>query len=293
MSPATSSHRQAPMSTPVTSDSARPNKLKRTASSEVDRLWDVIGGGEILDPSITRRKGAVDRLATTGAKERPCPPAKRQHLDEAQPLIACTCCTIAYKKSLSCPAPKHIIKQITSSGCGLGSSLPMLYESDESIARELGNKFFNSSFDQLQRIVIRREVLQPIDMSLGLAQIRINSQIGDHTFDVRARYNKRSCVIRAGLISLNKAQSLSLGFNFFSIVEDSSDEVMLPSAGICTKRTIEVRISKKGRSAKTQKEREEVYQELVGIAWDAREQGIPRWSGMFRWLRSKDADMIA
>lgn len=167
----------------------------------------------------------------------------------------------------------------------------MLYETEESIAQKL-RPFFDTSFDQLQRIVIRRQVHQPIDMSLAMAQIRINSQIGDHTFDVRDSYNKRGCVIRAGLKILREAQRLSLGYNVFSIVEDSTQEVELPLVGLCVQRTIEVRISKKGGTPETSKEHNEVYKELEAIAWDAREQEIQGWDELYTWLRSKNADMI-
>lgn len=271
---------------------ANPNKRRRI--SELDGLQDVIGGGRILSPSETRRPRAVVRAAATGNKNLSRGPVKGQRANEGQGSIACTCCTLAYltQDMQSCPAQQHIIKQATSRGFGPGSKLSMVYESGNSIAQSL-RPFFDASFGQLRTIIIRRDVLQPINMSLGLVQCGVNNHTGDHSFDVRATYNKRGCVIQAALGLLREAQALSLGFQFFSIDEDSTSEVMF-QGGRCIRRTIEVRISKnRGRSAKTAKDREEVYQEVLGITFDAREQEIQGSDELYAWLRSKGADLIA
>lgn len=271
---------------------AYPNKRRRI--SEVDGLQDVIGGGRILSPSETRRPRAVAGAAVAGNKDLTRGPVKSQRVNQGQESIACTCCTLAYltQDIKSCPAQQHIIKQATSRGFGLGSKLSMVYESEKSIAQSL-RPFFDASFGQLRTIIIRRDVFQPIDMSLGLVQCGVNNHTGDYSFDVRATYNKRSCVIQAALGLLREAQSLSLGFEFFSIDEDSTREVVF-QGGRCIQRTIEVRISKnRGRSTKTTEDRKEAYQEILGMIFDAREQEIPGSDELYSWLRSKGADLIA
>jgi len=206
---------------------------------------------------------------------------------------ACICYTLADLPQIKdCPATSHIIRQITQWRFGLGSSPWMCIESEHSIVRELAPFLSAVAFSQLGTIIIRRDILQPLDMSLGLLQIRANAQ-AEATIDVRTRYDKKSCVVQAGLRILQEAQNLNLGFEFFSIDMDSSGEVCYrEELYIC--RTVEVRVSKtRGPSEKTAEDRERVFQELRGIVFDSREDDIPGAEGLYTWLMSKGADMIA
>lgn len=229
-----------------------------------------------------------------GEKEICRPLARLERLCKAKASTACTCCTLAYlvRDIERCPAAKHNIRQITSKELGMGSSLRMCYESEDSIFESL-RPFLGTGFSQLRTMIIRRDVLQPINMNLGLLQCLVNNQIGGHSFDVRTRYDKKRCVVQVGLRLLRKAQNLLLGFQFFSIEEDSVREAYYKNER-CLRRTIEVRISKnRGPSLKTTKKREKVYQELLGIVFKSREQEIQWEDELYTWLASKGAELIA
>lgn len=309
----------------------RPRKRRRL--NEVEALYDVIGGGRILDPSERRRRPIsrgisyacvesdteefTDEEATTSAQRSTCVetptseeaptgaeastnadiPSGEQEVSGPLATVdggaACTCCTVAYRSQIKdCPATTHMIRQITFRRFGLGSSHRMCAESEDSIFRELTPFLGVAAFSRLGTIIIRRDVLQPLDMSLGLLQIRANDH-DDGSFDVRTRYDKKNCIVQAGLRILQEAQNLNLGFKFFSIDTDSSREALYKGER-CIRRAIEVRVSKtRGPSVKTSEDREGIFQELRGIVFDSREDDIPWAEGLYTWLMSRGADMIA